>query len=306
MYDVPLLWAQAADDIRGLAAMGADEKRAVQKALVRTFNIHDTGGLHTWLPLYAGQRVRLTEKLSSEHGLVQEAEGTVLFIVPDPLEDPAVWTAQHGDIQLKYCPLGAWVVFDDCKAAPLAEYLDTKVDASAKELLLRLLAQDLSSQSLHLEAERKSSACERVVFVPAVTRSFKRRLGKQVWQVRRRQLPLTSAKDRTIISSQGKTIRNPLIADMGAMNVDRNGLWCALYVLLSRATRMEDLLLFRCPDKSFFDDGPPDYLKKFLAELHAPHGKIASTRTLADTLILQFGWDKLLSSRRPMLPIRDH
>ena len=151
--------------------------------------------------------------------MVQEAEGTVLCIVPDPLEDAAVWTAQHGEIHIKYCPLGAWVCFDDCKAVPLAEYLDTKVDASAKELLLRLQALDLSGQSLHLEAERKSSVCERVVFVPAVTRSFKRRLGKQIWQVRRRHLPLTSAKDRTIISSQGKTIRNPLIGDMAAMSV---------------------------------------------------------------------------------------
>ena len=122
--------------------------------------------------------------------------------------------------------------------------------------------------------------------------------GNQVWQVRRRHLPLTSAKDRTIVSSQGKTIRNPLIGDMAAMSIERDTLWSALYVLLSRATRLEDLLLFRCPDKSFFDQGPPAYLREFLAALHGPGGKIASTRTLANSLIVQLKWDELLSGRR--------
>ena len=35
-----------------------------------------------------------------------------------------------------------------------------------------------------------------------------------------------------------------------------------MYVMLSRATRLEDLLLMRAPDVSFFLKGPPKNLKK--------------------------------------------
>ena len=65
-----------------------------------------------------GQRVRLTEKISAGHRLVQEAEGTVVHIVLDPEEcDEAV----SGEVALKYCPLGIWVCFGDCKDAPILQ-----------------------------------------------------------------------------------------------------------------------------------------------------------------------------------------
>ena len=83
------------------------------------------------------------------------------------------------------------------------------------------------------------------------------------WTIRRRQVPLTSALDRTIQASQGKAFREGLIGDMGNLNTDRDAFWSAMYVLLARATRMEDMLL-RCPPKSFFDEGPPAYLTNFL------------------------------------------
>ena len=77
---------------------------------------------------------------------------------------------------------------------------------------------------------------------------------------------------------------------MGSLNTDRDSFWSALYVALSRATRMEDLLAFRCPRKSFFDDGPPAYLESFLYELHGPDGKIAEGRQNGNELIAKYGW----------------
>ena len=96
--------------------------------------------------------------------------------------------------------------------------------------------------------------------------------------------------DRTIQSSQGKTFRGGVIGDMGNMNADRDSFWSALYVLLSRATRMEDLLLFRCPPKAFFDQGPPQYLKAFLKRLHEADGAIEAGRKKGDELIAHFQW----------------
>ena len=61
-----------------------------------------------------GQRVRLTEKISADHRLVQEAEGTVVHIVLDPEE---CVEAENGEVALKHCPQGIWVCFDDCKEA---------------------------------------------------------------------------------------------------------------------------------------------------------------------------------------------
>ena len=75
LFAVPLLWCQAADDIKGLDAQSSSEKAKIVKALMRQWNIHDTAHLHTLLLLYSGQRVRLTEKISPEHRIVQETEG---------------------------------------------------------------------------------------------------------------------------------------------------------------------------------------------------------------------------------------
>ncbi len=77
---------------------------------------------------------------------------------------------------------------------------------------------------------------------------------------------------------------------MGNLNTERDAFWSALYVLLSCATRKEDLLLFRCTPKAFIDKGPPSYLKKYLRELHSNGGGIADARAKADELIAKFGW----------------
>ena len=82
-------------------------------------------------------------------------------------------------------------------------------------------------------------------------------------------------------------MRGGVIGDMGNMNTERDAYRSAMYVLLSRATRMEDLLIFRCPPKSFFDKGPPAYLNQFLHEVR-PH--IAEGRAKADELIAKFRW----------------
>ena len=47
LFGVPLLWCQAADDIKGLDAQSANEKAKMVKGLMRQWNIHDTAHLHT-------------------------------------------------------------------------------------------------------------------------------------------------------------------------------------------------------------------------------------------------------------------
>ena len=64
--------------------------------------------------------------------------------------------------------------------------------------------------------------------------------------------------------------------------------WWLNYVMLSRATRMEDMLLIRPPPRDLLERGPPssvrDQLKRF-------DRKIESTRIFAERLANDFGFN---------------
>ena len=111
---MPLYWAQAADDVKGLSAQPADVRGKVLKGLLRTWNVHHTANMHTLLPLYVGQRVRLTGKPSAPNGLVQDAPGTVLAIITDPADKLQRSGERDADILLSHAVTGVWVRFDRC------------------------------------------------------------------------------------------------------------------------------------------------------------------------------------------------
>ncbi len=113
--------------------------RMRRTCLLRHWNIHDTAHLHTLLPMYPGERVRLSEKVAADHRFVQESEGIMLSVVHDPLESQDL---SQRSVSLQYCPQGAWVCFDDCKVAPLAGMLESKVQPAAREALWRLTGLD--------------------------------------------------------------------------------------------------------------------------------------------------------------------
>ena len=50
---------------------------------------------------------------------------------------------------------------------------------------------------------------------------------------------------------------------------DDDDWWLDLYVMLSRATRLEDILLMRAPDVSFLLHGPPESLSTQLKRFQA-------------------------------------
>ena len=67
--------------------------------------------------------------------------------------------------------------------------------------------------------------------------------------------------------------------------------WRDLYVMLSRATKLEDLLLLRAPDLDFFAKGPPKTLRKQLAKF-ARHTE--DCRKRAEQLAKELGFAALL------------
>ena len=98
--------------------------------LLNHYNPHDTGGVHGMLLLHLGMRVRLTESLCKEKGLVKDAEGIVVRIVVHPSdEDMAarafteVSTGDDARVYLRQVPLGIWLRMDKYNDAPDAEHL---------------------------------------------------------------------------------------------------------------------------------------------------------------------------------------
>ena len=71
--------------------------------------------MHGLFPLHDGMRVRLQVALDKTRGLVREAEGTVVQVAVNLLDQPLVdhaldaLGAQKPDIYLKHLPLGVWV-----------------------------------------------------------------------------------------------------------------------------------------------------------------------------------------------------
>ena len=81
---------------------------------------------------------------------------------------------------------------------------------------------------------------------------------------------LTHANYLTSTSSQGQTIRTGVIIDCarveptGYQGMSDVEWWLHLYVMFSRATRMEDMLLLRPPPRELLEGGPPKSVKQAL------------------------------------------
>ena len=223
---VPLYWCQASDDIKGLAHQAAQIRDKVVKGLRKCYNYNETAHLQSILPLHTGQRVRLTEKASPADDLVQEAEGTVIHVVCDPQESAKL---QEQQLVLQYVPLGAWVLMDKCTSAPLSAQSRALFDADFDKSIW--VHTHTGDPETHAPAATPARFSQRLVFVQAQQRTFKRSICNITWTITRRQIPLASALDRTVQSSQGLTFGKGVIADLGCLaGSDRNDHWLSVYV----------------------------------------------------------------------------
>ena len=82
-----------------------------------------------------------------------------------------------------------------------------------------------------------------------------------------------SVNSLTTTASQGQTIRAAVTIDcarnepQGQRGTSEDAWWLNLYVMFSRVTRMDDMLLIRPPPRELLERGPPvsvrDALKRF-------------------------------------------
>ena len=77
----------------------------------------------------------------------------------------------------------------------------------------------------------------------------------------------------------------------GAHPKEDDDWWLDLYVMLSRATRLDDLLLMRAPDLAFFAKGPPKTLRTQLAKFAS---RTNACRKQAEKIAKELGLDAFL------------
>ena len=77
----------------------------------------------------------------------------------------------------------------------------------------------------------------------------------------------------------------------GQHPLDDDDYWLDLYVMLSRATRLDDLLLLRAPSLEFLSHGPPSTLKEQLRKFTTRTDKL---RLQAAVFARELGLEKLI------------
>jgi hypothetical protein len=238
----PLVLVQAADMSKPVMPLAAAKK------LMNVPNPKDSGGMHGMLALHVGMRVRLLDALDEKKTLVKDAEGEVVRIEPHADDQARMEDALRmgaGTVYLQKLPKGVWVRMEKYEGAPFTKLLQDHDNA--------LLSAD-TRNLVFIEPRTTGS--------PFIFREF---------SVKRTGFPISHARAITSTACQGRTMRDGVIIDCGrqegyANKKEDDDWWLDLYVMLSRATRLDDLLLLRAPDLEFFAKGPPKTLRKQLAK----------------------------------------
>ena len=110
--------------------------------------------------------------------------------------------------------------------------------------------------------------------------------------VKRTGFALTHAHYLTSTASQGQTIRTGVTIDCARLEpVGQRGMrdddwWLHLYVMFSRATCMEDMLLLRPPPRALLEAGPPQSVRHALERFDE---RVATSTAAAVSLAAAFG-----------------
>ena len=182
---VPLFLVQSAD------ASTPPMPAADAAKLMCTAAPKNTGGMHGMLPVHQGMRIRFLEALDLEHGLVKDAEGDIVDIVINPLEQARVDEALQccaERIYLHHLPLGFWVKMEKYAESPFTNFLKQCDDTLGLE----------QTKSLVFVEPRTSE--------PFVFRQYK---------VTRTGFPLSHGRVVTTTACQGRTMTQGVILDCG-------------------------------------------------------------------------------------------
>jgi hypothetical protein len=254
---VPLVFLQAVDECNTIDREGA-------MRLLNVPNLHNTGHIHGVLPAHIGMRVRFTVKVNSRLGLVQEQRATIVAFAFKDEDSQRYQVCRAGDVfRPKFLPAGVWLLVDDFTESPIADDM------------AGIVFEALVRPGLHLYTPIEATFTWR---------------SSDVHTVRRTGFALTHEKFLTSTASQGQTIRTGATIDCArAQSSGRTGMsdddwWLHLYVLFSRCTCMDNMLLLRPPPRDLLERGPPPHVQE---ALHRFSVKIHASRKAAEELAVR-------------------
>ena len=239
---VPLVMLQCADECQTM------DKEAAFRFLNQP-NPNKTGNVHGILPCHVGMKIRFLAKLDAEKNLVQDTLATIMDFEFHAEDRRAYQETKAGEIFYpRFLPSGLWVAVEGYSGCADWEELFS--------LCRRHVEDDPAAEKLARSFWFLPAVEVQVLFSSTLKHDV-RRIGFQV----------THAHFLTSTASQGLTLRKGTIVDCARLpELSDDNWWLHLYVMFSRVTSLENLLLLRPPPRELLERGPPEAIVERLKE----------------------------------------
>ena len=259
--NVPLYCLQAADQ-RATFKSKVHEQQVIHNLLTMP-NIHNTGKLHGMLLLHESMVVRLSDVIAPHCGLVKDRLAEVIRVDLHPHDQRRLDNLPAGYLQFvpEFMVQGVWIRMLKYNSSPL----------SSQMLSTYGLAGDDATSIIYVELLNAEFKCD--VNIDGTLHPV---------QVIRWQIPLTHGMIRTAFSAQGLTLEGGVLVDLRrAGGLEDDDWWLAIYVMLSRARKLDNLILLGFNEKveELLRRGPPEQLIKVTHELEL-RGEVTMTRLM--------------------------
>ena len=265
---VPLVTLQAADEC-------CDLKQDAAFRFLNMTNPNKTGHMHGMFPCHIGMDIRFLAKLDGDAGMVQDTQAKIIDFEFHSLDREAYRQTAPGEMFYpRFLPSGLWVSVKGYSGCPDWEEL-----------------QEMCRKHVQTDEEACKLA-KSFWFLPAVEVKVLFS-STQKHEVRRCGFQVTHAQCLTSTASQGLTLRTGTIVDCARLpELDDDNWWLHLYVMFSRVTSLDDLLLLRPPPREILERGPPESIVTRVAEFQK-----RAERCRDGALRLREQWDVCVGRR---------
>ena len=226
-------------------------------------NIHNTGKLPGMLLVHIGMSVRLSDVMAPKLGLVKDKVGKVLSVVLHQKDQRRFNQSSSGYHVFvpEFMAKGIWVQFDNYKRSPLSAHIMPNAEHrwDGKETAEKKADQLMADSAVFIELHNAIFKCD--VNIDGTHETV---------EVLRWQFPLTHGMLCTAYAAQGLTLHGGAVADLRrAGGLSDDDWWLAIYVMLSRARQLINIILVGFTDQveDLLRRGPPTRLISVTEEL---------------------------------------
>ena len=223
-------------------------------------NPHRTGKLQGMLLVHENMIVRLSDVLAPHLGLVKDKLAMVVKVDLHHEDQERLRHREPGFCHFvpEYMAKGIWVKLLKGKSSPM------------EDALLKTWEEQFENVFDHADDAKK------LFFVELTHAEFKIDLkigdDNEKIEVIRWQFPLLHGMLRTAYSAQGLTLDGGVLVDLRrAGGLEDDDWWLAIYVMLTRARKLENLILLGFTEQveDLLRRGPPTYLRALTDKLEA-------------------------------------